>query len=235
MLRILLGIQLRQASGGQGHHGPCGGPRHPRLRVQDQPYRARPNAVREIDVADLLTMYGVSERAEREQLLSLASQANRPGWWYRYNDILPVWFQSYIGLEEAAESIRVYEPQFVPGLLQTEEYATAVSWPLVTSRADEAERPRHRAQGTPAKVRGGPAAAVGGPGGGSAPPSGRTRRGDARSSSSTCWGGERAAPKPHLQNITDRLRLVGHAAPGGYGILRFADPRRCPTSCTWSS
>ncbi|HEY2579627.1 MAG TPA: DUF5753 domain-containing protein, partial [Streptosporangiaceae bacterium] len=83
-------------------------------------------AVREIDVADLLKMYGVTDPAEREQLLSLASQANRPGWWYRFNDILPPWFQSYIGLEEAAESIRLYELQFVPGLLQTEAYAATV-------------------------------------------------------------------------------------------------------------
>ena len=83
------------------------------------------NAIREIDVLDLLTLYGV-DPAEREQLLTLAEQANRPGWWHRYHDILPEWFQAYVGMEEAARSIRVYEPQFIPGLLQTEEYATAV-------------------------------------------------------------------------------------------------------------
>jgi len=83
------------------------------------------NAIREIDVLDLLTYYGVGA-VEREQLLSLAEQANRPGWWHRYNDILPDWFQAYVGMEEAARSIRVYEAQFIPGLLQTEEYATAV-------------------------------------------------------------------------------------------------------------
>jgi transcriptional regulator with XRE-family HTH domain len=83
------------------------------------------NAIREIDVLDLLTLYGVNAE-EKEQLLGLAEQANRPGWWHRYHDILPEWFQSYVGMEEAARSIRVYEPQLVPGLLQTEEYATAV-------------------------------------------------------------------------------------------------------------
>jgi transcriptional regulator with XRE-family HTH domain len=83
------------------------------------------NAIREIDVFDLLTLYGV-ETPERDQLLTLAEQANRPGWWHRYNDILPEWFQAYVGMEEAARSIRVYEPQFIPGLLQTEEYASAV-------------------------------------------------------------------------------------------------------------
>jgi transcriptional regulator with XRE-family HTH domain len=83
------------------------------------------NAIREIDVLDLLTYYGVGA-VEREQLLSLAEQANRPGWWHRYNDILPDWFQTYVGMEEAATSIRIYEPQFIPGLLQTHQYAAAV-------------------------------------------------------------------------------------------------------------
>ena len=59
-------------------------------------------------------------------MLNLAEQANRPGWWHRYNDILPDWFQSYVGMEEAAASIRIYEPQFIPGLLQTHQYAAAV-------------------------------------------------------------------------------------------------------------
>ena len=56
----------------------------------------------------------------------MASQANQPGWWHRYQDVLPSWFQAYIGLEESAESIRSYDMQFVPGLLQTEDYAAAV-------------------------------------------------------------------------------------------------------------
>jgi transcriptional regulator with XRE-family HTH domain len=83
------------------------------------------NAIREIDVLDLLTLYGVGP-AEREQLLNLAEQSSRPGWWHRYSDILPDWFQAYIGMEEDAHQVRVYEPQLVPGLLQTEEYASAV-------------------------------------------------------------------------------------------------------------
>ena len=62
----------------------------------------------------------------REQLLNLAEQANRPGWWHRFNDILPDWFQAYVGMEEAATSIRIYEPQFIPGLLQTPRYTAAV-------------------------------------------------------------------------------------------------------------
>jgi transcriptional regulator with XRE-family HTH domain len=81
---------------------------------------------KERDVADLLTLYGVADEQERTALLALARQANTPGWWHRYSDVLPAWFQSYLGLEAAAALIRTYEVQFVPGLLQTPEYARAV-------------------------------------------------------------------------------------------------------------
>jgi transcriptional regulator with XRE-family HTH domain len=84
------------------------------------------NAVREVDIADLLNLYGITDAAEREELLTLASQANQQGWWHHYQDVLPLWFQAYIGLEDSAESIRSFDTQFVPGLLQTEEYAAAV-------------------------------------------------------------------------------------------------------------
>ena len=69
---------------------------------------------------------GVAGETQRAQLISLAREANSPAWWQKYSDVVPDWFQIYVGLEEAAELIRVYEVQFVPGLLQTEEYARAV-------------------------------------------------------------------------------------------------------------
>lgn len=97
------------------------------------------NAVREVDIADLLNLYGITDPTEREQLLTLASQANQQGWWHRYQDVLPFWFQSYIGLEESAESIRSFDTQFVPGLLQTEEYSAAV---LQLGRYSRAETDR---------------------------------------------------------------------------------------------
>jgi len=78
------------------------------------------------DVADLLSLYGVSDETEREELLTLARQANAPGWWQQYTDILPRWFEFYVGLEKAASVIRSYEVQFVHGLMQTEDYARAV-------------------------------------------------------------------------------------------------------------
>jgi transcriptional regulator with XRE-family HTH domain len=79
------------------------------------------------DVADLLRLYGVVDAGELESMLALADRANEPGWWHSYSDILPSWFEVYIGLEEAASRIRAYEVQFVPGLLQSEDYARAVT------------------------------------------------------------------------------------------------------------
>ena len=77
------------------------------------------------DVSDLLDLYQVSED-ERATLLSMADSANAPGWWQQYGDAVPAWFAPYLGLEQAAEVIRCYEVQFVPGLLQTPDYARAV-------------------------------------------------------------------------------------------------------------
>ena len=78
------------------------------------------------DIADLLTLYGVNDGEERAALLKLAREANTPGWWQGYSDILPHWVEPYFGLEAAASFIRNYELQFVPGLLQTEGYARAL-------------------------------------------------------------------------------------------------------------
>jgi hypothetical protein len=78
------------------------------------------------DVADLLTLYGVRNDAERATLLALAERANALAWWNEYSGVVPDWFETYLGLEPAASVIRTYEVQFVPGLLQTEDYARAV-------------------------------------------------------------------------------------------------------------
>src|SRR6476660_769522 len=74
---------------------------------------------KERDVADLLSLYGLDDDEERARLLALARDANTPCWRHRYGDVLPGWFQSYLGLEAAAALIRTYEVQFIPGLLQT--------------------------------------------------------------------------------------------------------------------
>jgi transcriptional regulator with XRE-family HTH domain len=78
------------------------------------------------DVADLLTLYGVHDQADRATMLSLAEQASTPAWWQDWADVVPSWFEAYLGLEAAASVIRSYEVQFVPGLLQTEDYARAL-------------------------------------------------------------------------------------------------------------
>jgi DNA-binding XRE family transcriptional regulator len=81
---------------------------------------------KERDLVDLLAHYGVSDPAEVAELLTLAREANAPGWWQHYGDVLPQWFRTYVDLESAATLIRTYEGQFVPGLLQTDGYMRAV-------------------------------------------------------------------------------------------------------------
>ena len=81
---------------------------------------------KERDVVDLLGMYGVDDDGDRGALVALARDANSPGWWHKYSDVLPDWFSVYVGLEEAASLLRVYEVQFIPGLLQTTSYTRAI-------------------------------------------------------------------------------------------------------------
>jgi hypothetical protein len=78
-----------------------------------------------LTVKSLLIAYGVTDPREIEAFLSLCREAARPGWWHSYGDVLPEWFRTFVGLEEAASLIRGYEPHWVPGLLQTQEYARA--------------------------------------------------------------------------------------------------------------
>jgi transcriptional regulator with XRE-family HTH domain len=78
---------------------------------------------KERDVADLLTLYGLHDERERSTLLAMICQSNAPGWWHHYGDAVPEWFEAYVGLEQAASLIRVYEGHSVPCLLQTEDYA----------------------------------------------------------------------------------------------------------------
>ncbi len=98
-------------------------------------------AARPRDVADLLSLYGVTDEAEREKLLALTRAASTQGWWQQYSDILPRWLELYIGLEKAASVIRTYEVQFVHGLMQTEDYARAVILiSKASASAEEVER-----------------------------------------------------------------------------------------------
>ncbi|MEV7140515.1 helix-turn-helix transcriptional regulator [Streptomyces tauricus] len=92
-------------------------------------------------VRELLRTYGVPS-SEVDDFLTMAREANRPGWWYSYRDVLPDWFSAYVSLESEASVIRLYEPHYVPGLLQTHDYAAAlmhVGFPNAT-KADIARR-----------------------------------------------------------------------------------------------
>jgi len=82
-------------------------------------------ALRPLNVKSLLIAYGITDPAEIDQFLALARDASKPGWWHSYDDVLPSWFRTLIGLEEAATVIRGYDPLWIPGLLQTPDYARA--------------------------------------------------------------------------------------------------------------
>ncbi|MEW2494391.1 helix-turn-helix domain-containing protein [Streptomyces nodosus] len=113
--------------------------------------RVAPATVRRMEIAEvglkipylqlLLKAYGVSEE-EAEAFVELAEEANRPGWWQRFHDILPGWFSMYVSLEGAATIIRQYEPHFVPGIMQTEDYARGVlrSGAIGQTRPEDIER-----------------------------------------------------------------------------------------------
>lgn len=126
VLRIALGAQLRRLREAAG------------LSREEAAYRIRASApkisrmelgrvrFKERDIVDLLALYGVGGEAETAEFVALARRANADGWWQRDRDLLPTWFETYLGMEQAATLIRVFEAQFVPVLLQSEEYARAV-------------------------------------------------------------------------------------------------------------
>jgi hypothetical protein len=141
VLRMLVGAQLRRFRETAG------------ISTEDAGYEIRGShskisrmelgrvGFKERDVADLLTLYGVTAPDLREPLMELAEHANTPGWWQQYGDVVPGWFEPYLGLEQGAVLVRVYAVHEVPELLQTPDYARA----LITARhpgapQDEIER-----------------------------------------------------------------------------------------------
>ncbi len=126
VLRMLLGAQLRRlrehasvTRDDAGYHIRASGSKISRMELGRVSFKER-------DVTDLLEYYGVTDLAEREKLVQLTREANATPWYQKFQDVVPDWFHVFVGLEEAAQLIRVYEVQFVPGLLQTEEYARAI-------------------------------------------------------------------------------------------------------------
>jgi transcriptional regulator with XRE-family HTH domain len=126
-LRIMLGAQLRRLREAKritledaGFSIRASGSKMSRLETGRVGFKSR-------DIADLLTLYGVTSAQERESMLELARQASAMGWWHDYADVMPTWFEPYVGLEEAASSIRCFEMQCIPDLLQTADYARAIA------------------------------------------------------------------------------------------------------------
>jgi hypothetical protein len=135
--RIVLGSQLRKlrekaeiTRGEAGYHIRGSESKISRIELGRVGFKER-------DVEDLLSMYGVRDKAERDQFLALVKQSNEPGWWHRYSDLMPTWFTDYVGLEESASRIQTCELTFVPGLLQTEEYARVLVTNGRPERADD--------------------------------------------------------------------------------------------------
>ena len=217
VLRILLGThlrRLRESKGVSAQHAAkvIRGSESKISRIE-----LGRNAIREIDILDLLTYYGV-ERTEREQLLTLAEQANRPGWWHRHNDILPEWFQTYVGMEESAASIRIYEPQFVPGLLQTEDYAGAV---LALGDFSPEETERHvlvRKERQQRFANGELKLWVI-----IEEPALRRPVSDARTQRDQMRYLLEASERPNLTLQVVPYGVGGHAVPSGFSVLRFSD------------
>jgi transcriptional regulator with XRE-family HTH domain len=223
VLRMILGSQLRRLREAAGvtpdqaawelraSRSKISRMEHGRVRFKDR------------DVADLLTLYGITDEKLRARMLASAQDANAPGWWSKYGDLLPDWFEEYLGLEGAASVIRTFELQFVHGLFQTESYARAVT--LLGHKTAPAEEIDRRV-------------------------SLRIKRQDILASPEPpqVWSvmdesvlrrpvGGRAVMRAQLDRLAEMARLPqvtiqvipfgggGHAAAGGsFALLRFAEP-----------
>lgn len=153
LLKMLVGVQLagfREDAGlAQDQAARAAGFSAAKLsRIESGKGRRPPT---ENDVRTLLELYGTDDY-EVSVLLKLLQRAGEPGWWQRYDKrLMPEWFDRLVGLQEAAATIRTFEIQYVPGLLQTPAYTRAVvERGLPNAPAGEVERRvelrRHRAR-----------------------------------------------------------------------------------------
>jgi hypothetical protein len=143
VMRIALGTQLRRLREASGITADAAGYAIRASHAKISRMELGRVGFKERDVADLLTLYGIIDDQERESFLAMARRASTPGWWHSYSDVLPSWFEMYVGLEQASSVIRPYQPQFVPGLLQTKEVARTVIQlgdPSGSTSGDDIER-----------------------------------------------------------------------------------------------
>jgi transcriptional regulator with XRE-family HTH domain len=223
VLRMVLGTQLRRWREANGISREAAGEVIRASHAKISRLELGRVGFKERDLIDLLALYGVTDERKREEFLELARRANARGWWHQHGAVLPSWFEMYLGLEQAASVIRTYQVQFVPGLLQCEEYARGVI--LVGHEDDPDEEIDRRVQLRLARQKM------------------LTEPGAAR-----LWAviDEAALRRPfgpprvmraqlqhllevsELPNVTVQVlpfRLGGHAAVGGaFTILRFAEP-----------
>src|SRR5215472_620634 len=90
------------------------------------------------DVKFLLREYGLGDADPAwDVLLTLARESRQKGWWQQYGDAVPDWFEVYVGLEADATTRSAYHAEFVPGLLQTADYARAVHRAFLIAATDE--------------------------------------------------------------------------------------------------
>ncbi len=125
-LRIVLGTQLRRLRETRGITAAAAGHAIRASHAKISRMELGRVGLRDRDVADLLTLYGIIDEQERRAFLTLVRRANVPGWWHQYSDIVASWFEIYLGLEQASAVIRTYQPQLIPGLLQTQDVARGV-------------------------------------------------------------------------------------------------------------
>src|SRR5215472_14039702 len=126
VLRMLLGSQLRRLREAAGISPDRAGYEIRASRSKISRMENGRVSFKDRDIVDLLALYGVTGEEAKQATLRLARRANLPGWWAKYGDILPDWFEMYLGLEASASIIRCFELQFVHGLFQTHDYARAV-------------------------------------------------------------------------------------------------------------
>jgi transcriptional regulator with XRE-family HTH domain len=124
--RMMLGTQLRRLREAAGITRHAAGDAIRASHAKISRLELGRVGVKERDLRDLLTLYGVDDPRERAALEGMVAPANVRGWWQQDSDLLPSWFEMYLRFEQEARSIRCFQVQFVPGLLQTDAYARAV-------------------------------------------------------------------------------------------------------------
>ena len=141
VLRMMLGSQLRRLREAAGISPEQAGYEIRASRSKISRLENGRVRLKSRDMGDLLTLYGVTDEELRSRFLALVDQSNTPDWWTAYSDVLPDRYETYLGLEAAAVTIRSFEVQFVHELFQTEDYARAVTrLGRRAAPADEIER-----------------------------------------------------------------------------------------------